>query len=90
MNRRPGLYRSETDRIIAGVCGGIAATLGTRTTLIRLLWICLTLLGAVVLLLYLLLWLSLPTESGREATRSQVAQQGLAEIHDLLGARGRR
>lgn len=55
MNRRPGLYRSETDRIIAEVCGGIAATLGTRTTLIRLLWICLTLLGAVGLLLYLLL-----------------------------------
>lgn len=63
MNAHPRLGRSETDRIIAGVCAGIAATLRTSTTLIRLLWACLTLLGAVGLLLYLLLWLTLPTES---------------------------
>ena len=90
MNAHSGLRRSETDRIIAGVCGGIAATLGTSTTLIRLLWACLTLLGAVGLLLYLLLWLTLPTESAPGTPRRQTARQGLAEIRALIRAAGRR
>lgn len=90
MNAHPGLRRSETDRIIAGACGGIAATLRTSTTLIRLLWVCLTLLGAVGLLLYLLLWLTLPAESAPGTPRRQIARQGLAEIRALLQAAGRR
>ena len=90
MNAHPGLRRSETDRIIAGVCGGIAAALGTSATLIRLLWVCLTLLGAVGLLLYLLLWLTLPTESAPGTLRRQSARQGLAEIRALLEKAGRR
>ena len=39
------LHRSLTDRKIAGVCGGIAEYLGWDTTLVRLLWVILTLLG---------------------------------------------
>jgi len=38
------LYRSKTDKKIAGVCGGIAEYLNTDPTLIRLIWILGTLL----------------------------------------------
>lgn len=36
MNRK--LYRSNTDRMLCGVCGGIGEYLGVDPTLIRLLW----------------------------------------------------
>ena len=36
---RRGLYRSRNDRIIAGVCGGIAEQLNISPLLVRLLWV---------------------------------------------------
>lgn len=36
MNRK--LYRSSTNRMICGVCGGIGEYLGVDATLVRLIW----------------------------------------------------
>ncbi len=33
------LYRSETDKKIAGVCGGLGQYFGVDSTIVRLLWI---------------------------------------------------
>ncbi|WP_243049250.1 PspC domain-containing protein [Dyella sp. RRB7] len=54
------LHRSSTDRKIAGVCGGIADYLGWDPTLVRLLWILLTLAGGSGILIYLILWVVMP------------------------------
>jgi signal transduction histidine kinase len=48
--------RSEGDRVVAGVCGGIAAELGVDATLVRLLFALLALAGGAGLLLYGALW----------------------------------
>lgn len=32
------LYRTEDDRMIAGVCGGLSRYIGVDATVIRLLW----------------------------------------------------
>ncbi|HIR92416.1 MAG TPA: PspC domain-containing protein [Candidatus Egerieimonas intestinavium] len=40
------LYRSNTNYMLAGVCGGIAEYFNLDPTLIRLAWVILTLLGA--------------------------------------------
>jgi len=48
--------RSETDRVIAGVCGGIAASLRVDPTLVRLVFAMLALAGGAGILLYLALW----------------------------------
>ena len=42
------LYRSERDKKIAGVCGGIGTYLDIDPTLIRLGWIVLTVLTGIV------------------------------------------
>ncbi len=47
--------RSEDDRVLAGVCGGIAATLGVDATLVRLVFALLALAGGAGILLYLAL-----------------------------------
>lgn len=42
------LYISTTDRKIFGVCGGIAEYLGTDPTVIRLLWLVVTIITGVL------------------------------------------
>ena len=41
------IYRSASDKKIAGVCGGIAAYLDVDSTLIRLGWVVLTLVTGI-------------------------------------------
>ena len=54
------LHRSLTDRKVAGVCGGVAEYLGWDPTLVRLLWVILTLLGGSGVLIYIVLWIVMP------------------------------
>jgi signal transduction histidine kinase len=48
--------RSGHDRVIAGVCGGIASTLGVDATLVRLVFALLSIAGGAGILLYFALW----------------------------------
>jgi phage shock protein C len=53
------LYRSTSDKWIAGVCGGIAERYDHDPTLIRILWIAITIVTGILggVLVYLLLWI---------------------------------
>jgi len=57
------LYRSKKNRMIAGVCGGIADYFDVDPTLIRLLWVfgSLLSLGAGILV-YIIAWIIVPEE----------------------------
>lgn len=54
--------RSRTDRWIAGVCGGLARSTGLASWAWRLLFAFLLLCWGTGLLLYILLWIFVPTE----------------------------
>jgi len=54
------LYRSKRNRIIAGVCGGIAEHLDVDPTLVRLVWVFITLWGGAGLIAYILAWVIIP------------------------------
>ncbi|WP_292350915.1 MULTISPECIES: PspC domain-containing protein [unclassified Methanomethylovorans] len=56
------LCRSKSERIIAGVCGGIGAYLNIDPTLVRLLWIFLIFLGGGGIPAYFIAWLIIPEE----------------------------
>jgi phage shock protein C len=56
------LYRSRTDRKLAGVCGGLAQYFNTDATLMRVLFVVLALLGGPGLVVYLVLWIVVPEE----------------------------
>lgn len=60
MNSNKRLTRSSRDRMIAGVCGGLAEFSGIDATVIRILFVILALAGGPGLLVYLALWLILP------------------------------
>jgi len=56
------LYRSRTDRTIAGVAGGMADYLEVDPTIVRILWILAAIFtGGLMLLLYILLAFVVPT-----------------------------
>ena len=62
------LYRSRTDRMISGVCGGLGKYLGIDPTLIRLVFVLLLLFGVGSgLILYIILMFIVPEEP--ETTR---------------------
>ena len=61
-NPQNPLRRSKEHRIIAGVCGGIAEWLGWDVTLVRALYVVVSLLSAAFpgLLAYIILWALMP------------------------------
>jgi phage shock protein C len=54
--------RSRTDRWFGGICGGVARSTGTEAWIWRLLFAMLFICAGVGLLVYLLLWLFVPSE----------------------------
>src|SRR3712207_5881963 len=80
MNTTRRLTRSNTDRIIAGVCGGIANYLNIDPTLVRLAFVLLVLFGGVSPLIYLVLWAVLPNENTTATSFEQQIRSNVAEI----------
>ncbi len=58
------LTRSD-DRVIAGVCGGIAEYFGWDLTLVRVLYILITIFSAAFpgILVYIILWIVMPSST---------------------------
>jgi len=57
------LYRSTTDRRIAGVCGGLAEYFNQDPLLVRIGFFVFALCGTAGVWAYILLWLLVPEES---------------------------
>jgi phage shock protein C len=55
------LLRSRSEKMLAGVCGGVAAYFAVDPTLVRAVFAVMGVLGAGVLL-YLVLWVVIPLE----------------------------
>ena len=62
------LYRSRDNKILGGVCMGIANYFGVDVTLIRLLWIVVGFWGGIGFPAYIVAWIIIPEEpAGGEA-----------------------
>lgn len=86
MNNR--LYRSRTDQMIGGVCGGLGRYLKIDANIIRLLFVLLGLGNGAGLILYLALWVILPYEGEGEAGASNTVHSGADEIAQRMRAMG--
>lgn len=54
------LYRSKSNRMIFGVCGGLAEYLNIDAVLVRIAWLALTFFGGIGLLLYIVSLIIIP------------------------------
>jgi len=62
------LYRSTTDTMLGGVCGGLGAYFEFDPNLIRLIFVVVAVVPGIGIPAYLALWLLVPEESEREKT----------------------
>ncbi|GAB4474747.1 MAG: hypothetical protein Kow00124_15050 [Anaerolineae bacterium] len=87
------LYRSRSEKMIGGVCGGLAHYLGIDPVLVRLIFVALTLANGIGAVLYLILWLLLPDEEASTSDGREVVRENVAEMRDRakeLGAAARK
>lgn len=67
MNRR--LYRSRTDSVLGGVCGGVAEYLDADPSIVRIIWAILGIVtGGVFVVLYIVMWIVVPEAPASPAT----------------------
>jgi len=65
MTRR--LYRSKTDRMLGGVCGGLGSYLAIDPTFVRILFFVLIFGGGTGFWIYVLMWILIPEEGETES-----------------------
>jgi len=63
------LYRSSTDRYIAGVCGGLGEFFNVDPLVFRLIFLLLLFFGGGGLLLYIILWILMPEREEKRAKK---------------------
>lgn len=56
------LRRSRTDKMVAGICGGLGKYFGLDSTILRLVFVLLMIFAGTGLLAYLIMWLVIPYE----------------------------
>jgi phage shock protein C len=54
------LYRSQTQRMLGGVCGGLAEYFNIDATVMRVLFLILAVFGGSGIVLYLVMWIVVP------------------------------
>lgn len=60
------ITRSQSDRLLTGVCGGVADYFSIDPTMVRLIWIFFTLFGGSGLLAYIIATLLIPDSNSQE------------------------
>lgn len=73
------LMRSESDRMISGVCGGIATYLGVDSVFVRLAFLVLLFASGIGLLIYLILMVIMPNEANMDQPSAKVLQENIEQ-----------
>lgn len=83
----PRLYRSATDKVVAGVCGGLAHYFNIDPALVRLAFVVFALTGGAGVLLYIVLWVTVPVGEGTPAVAlGDRGHEMLATVLIAIGA----
>ncbi len=88
------LYRSETDKKIAGVCGGIAEYFEIDSTIIRLIWVISVAVYGTGLLVYIIAAIIMPTKGeidtkmNMHQDSNEVNEQKTAHLMEIWIKRG--
>lgn len=76
------LHRSTTNKVIAGVAGGIGEYFNIDPTIVRIIFIMLTIFGGSGILIYLVLWLVMPADTLRDLNTNEHIKNNASEISE--------
>jgi len=82
------LFRSRTDRMIGGVCGGLAQYLQIDSTLVRLFFVLFTLGAGFGVMIYFALWIIVPAEGKESLPLNEQMRAGADEIAERARSLG--
>jgi phage shock protein PspC (stress-responsive transcriptional regulator) len=74
------LYRSQTDRMIWGVCGGLAKYFDVDPTLVRVVAVLLIFANGFGILAYIVFAIAIPLEGSKVTTPKEVITENIEEI----------
>ncbi len=69
------LSRSQSDNMVGGVCGGLGKYFAIDPTLVRLIFVLLTVAGGSGVLIYFILWIVMPREDMPETQNNMTSQE---------------
>lgn len=84
------LVRSENDRIIAGVCGGLAEYLNIDPALVRIAFVVLLFASGIGLPIYLVLWFIMPRAETLGADSGKILQDNFEDMGQTISAQANR
>ncbi|MCL0048804.1 PspC domain-containing protein [Dehalococcoidia bacterium] len=82
------LYRSRSDRVIWGVCGGLARHLNVDPTLVRLVMVLLVFANGLGILIYIVMAVIVPLEGSTTTEPKETMRENVEEIKKTAGELG--
>lgn len=79
------LYRSTTDKVIGGVCGGLGTYLNLDPVVVRILFVLLAVFGGSGVLVYIILWIVIPEQKYTFGTKVGEEEIGI-NVNPGVGA----
>jgi len=73
--------------LVAGVCGGLAEYFETDATIVRIIFILFSFTGAIGIILYLILWIAVPSEHPIPNHTSNQARENISHFVKELRSR---
>ncbi|MCE1174439.1 MAG: PspC domain-containing protein [Propionibacteriales bacterium] len=73
------LSRSGSDKVLTGVCGGLARSLGWNALLVRILMVVLSLFIGLPVIAYIVMWLMLPVDGSGPTGLEELQGKGKAD-----------
>ena len=83
------LYRSKSDRMICGVCGGLAEYFDVDPTLIRIIAVLSIFISGAGILAYIILAIVIPSESSKATTPKDTIKENVEEVKETASELGR-
>jgi phage shock protein C len=74
MSNTKKLYRSKTDRVIFGVCGGLGEYFEVDPLILRILFVLLTFTGGSGIIIYLILAVIIPDGEGQKLKNKEIKE----------------
>ena len=83
------LYRSRSDRVVAGVCGGLATYFDIDPTIVRVIAVLSVFVSGLGILAYIILAIVVPLENTKETEPKDVIKENVEEIKETASELGR-
>lgn len=80
------LTRSQSDSMIAGVCGGLGEYLKVDPILFRILFVLALIVGGSGLLVYIILWIVIPEGKGQPKKSNHLNDENMTDTKNQTGS----